>query len=207
MNAFPIMKLGCLPPKRGSWKNTILRTVHRKIIFSRSAITRRWCGRRHTKSVAVSLNVRTDLTNGREPPSAPEDDLQSNIRNIFTTTSVTTARCKFALRFFDFFLKWTSINHNWLGSFNRGNYMERLGRPYKKGPSCGRCKGSCKLRKLCTNSCSYADLWVNCRELNTTWNQWLCHNNSKEGLDRKKHCRATCECTGKIYTQLGRIKA
>ncbi|KAI9561935.1 hypothetical protein GHT06_012898 [Daphnia sinensis] len=88
-----------------------------------------------------------------------------------------------------------------------GNYMERLGRPYKKGPSCGRCKGSCKLRKLCTNSCSYADLWVNCRELNTTWNQWLCHNNSKEGLDRKKHCRATCECTGKIYTQLGRIKA
>ena len=104
------MKLGCLPPKRGSWKNTILRTVHHKIIFSRSAITRRWCGRRHTKSVAVSLNVRTDPTNGREPPSAPEDDLQSNIRNIFTTTSVTTARCKFVSRFFYFFLKWTSID-------------------------------------------------------------------------------------------------
>ena len=84
--------------------------------------------------------------------------------------------------------------------------MERLGRPYKKGPSCGRCKGNCKLRKLCTNSCAYADLWVNCRELNATWNQWLCHTNSKEGLERHKHCRATCDCHGKIYTQLGRIK-
>lgn len=84
--------------------------------------------------------------------------------------------------------------------------MERLGRPYKKGPSCGRCKGSCKLRKLCTNSCSYADLWVNCRELNKTWNQWLCNTNSKEGEERKRHCRATCDCHGKIYTQLGRIK-
>ena len=97
---FLFEKLGCLPPKRGSWKNTILRTARRKTIFSRSAITRRWCGRRHTKSDAVSPNARTDQTNGREPLSALEDDLPSNIQNIFTITSVTIVRCKFLFLFF-----------------------------------------------------------------------------------------------------------
>ncbi|XP_065561922.1 serotriflin-like isoform X2 [Artemia franciscana] len=88
-----------------------------------------------------------------------------------------------------------------------GNYVERLGFPYKSGQSCGRCQSSCKANKLCTNSCQYADLWVNCRELNMKWNNWLCHTtNTPEGRERYRHCRATCSCQSKIYTRITSIK-
>lgn len=88
-------KLGCLPPKRGSWKSTTLRTARRRTISSRSATTRKWCGRRLTKSDADSPNVRTDPTNAPGRLSAPADDRPSNIRNTFTTTSAIIAPCKF----------------------------------------------------------------------------------------------------------------
>lgn len=88
-------KLGCLPPKRGSWKSTTLRTARRRTISSRSATTRKWCGRRLTKSDADSPNVRTGPTNAPGRLSAPVDDRPSNIRNTFTTTSAIIAPCKF----------------------------------------------------------------------------------------------------------------
>ncbi|ODN04238.1 Cysteine-rich venom protein DIS2 [Orchesella cincta] len=80
-----------------------------------------------------------------------------------------------------------------------GNYIEHLGRPYNKGPSCGECPDHCSAEtNLCTNACPFADLWVNCHELNTEWHEWLCKDKSKEGLRRRKHCRATCHCKNKI---------
>ncbi|CAG7819595.1 unnamed protein product [Allacma fusca] len=80
-----------------------------------------------------------------------------------------------------------------------GNYMNNLGKPYNKGPPCSDCPNSCnKSSRLCTNSCPFADLWVNCHELNMDHSAWLCRDKSKEGLRRRKHCRATCHCKNKI---------
>ncbi|XP_067007550.1 cysteine-rich secretory protein 3 [Anabrus simplex] len=79
-----------------------------------------------------------------------------------------------------------------------GNYMERLGRPYEAGTPCSSCHGHCKLGKLCTNSCPAADMWANCRELNATWHDWLCKSHNREGKERRKFCKATCNCNGKI---------
>uniref|UniRef100_A0A4Q8K1D9 U86-Liphistoxin-Lth1a_1 n=1 Tax=Liphistius thaleban TaxID=1905330 RepID=A0A4Q8K1D9_9ARAC len=76
-----------------------------------------------------------------------------------------------------------------------GNFPKRLGRPYSKGQSCGKCSAHCKYKKLCTNSCPYSDLWTNCAELNVTWNKWLCGDLQ---LERQQACRATCQCSGKI---------
>lgn len=77
--------------------------------------------------------------------------------------------------------------------------MEVLGRPYKKGKSCGACPNDCNPETgLCTNSCPFADLWVNCRDLKKEWSQWLCRDKSMEGRIRRKHCRATCYCKNKI---------
>ncbi|CAG2060094.1 unnamed protein product [Timema podura] len=80
-----------------------------------------------------------------------------------------------------------------------GNFRERLGRPYKKGKPCSKCPGHCRLEKLCTNSCPSADLWANCRDLNSTWHTWLCNDHSTEGRDRHKYCKATCNCNNKIF--------
>jgi len=79
-----------------------------------------------------------------------------------------------------------------------GNFMDRLGQPYKKGVPCSHCSKHCRLKKLCMNSCPSADLWANCRELNSTWHDWLCHNHSHEGHKRRRHCSATCNCHDKI---------
>ena len=86
-----MFQLGCLPLKRGSWRNITLRTARRRTICSKWATTRKWCGRQRTKSVVVSPNARTGRTNGRanEPAAG-----QPNTQNIFTTTSVTTAQCE-----------------------------------------------------------------------------------------------------------------
>ncbi|XP_066597247.1 cysteine-rich secretory protein 3-like [Prorops nasuta] len=80
-----------------------------------------------------------------------------------------------------------------------GNYENQLGLPYVKGEPCSMCKGHCARKKLCTNSCYYADLWSNCAELARTFQMWLCETDTSEGRERRKFCAATCSCNGKIY--------
>ncbi len=81
--------------------------------------------------------------------------------------------------------------------------MELLGKPYVSGKPCGDCPDNCsKETNLCTNSCPFADLWVNCKELDADWHDWLCKDKSKEGVKRRKHCRATCHCKNKIVLSL-----
>lgn len=47
---------------------------------------------------------------------------------------------------------------------------------------------SCTGFNLTANACPYADLWMNCRELNSTWHKWLCAGENAE------FCLATCRC-------------
>uniref|UniRef100_T1H9G2 SCP domain-containing protein n=1 Tax=Rhodnius prolixus TaxID=13249 RepID=T1H9G2_RHOPR len=79
-----------------------------------------------------------------------------------------------------------------------GNYLGKLGRPYKKGIPCSSCAQHCRKGKLCTNNCDGVDLWFNCREIHRTWPQWLCESDGAKGLERKQNCAATCNCKGKI---------
>ncbi|CAG0891560.1 unnamed protein product [Darwinula stevensoni] len=88
-------------------------------------------------------------------------------------------------------------NHGSKGYFNYvcnycpiGNIPSRLGRPYEAGEPCSGCRDSCQGDMLCDNHCPVADFWVNCRELNATWHDWLCESDKK----RKQACRATCFC-------------
>jgi len=69
-----------------------------------------------------------------------------------------------------------------------GNFPDRIAKPYEKGAPCSGCEDSCKFKKLCTNACSYADLWMNCKELNATWHDWLCKG------ENEASCLATCRC-------------
>lgn len=86
--------------------------------------------------------------------------------------------------------------------FSRGNHLERLGRPYKKGKPCSGCPNYCRLNKLCTNACPVADFWANCAELYRIWPHWLCSSDTTlQGRDRRQNCRATCGCVGKIKWQ------
>uniref|UniRef100_T1JKW9 Cysteine-rich venom protein n=1 Tax=Strigamia maritima TaxID=126957 RepID=T1JKW9_STRMM len=64
-----------------------------------------------------------------------------------------------------------------------GNYPDRIGRPYDAGSPCGACNA---------NACPYADLWMNCKEINATWHDWLCEED--EGAN-SQFCRATCQCS------------
>ncbi|KAA0200280.1 hypothetical protein HAZT_HAZT010797 [Hyalella azteca] len=79
-----------------------------------------------------------------------------------------------------------------------GNHMQAIGHPYENGTSCSACPGHCKADKLCTNACPYGDLWVNCKDLAKTFKGWLCDTRTRKGIIRRKHCRATCLCEGKI---------
>ncbi|XP_042866363.1 cysteine-rich secretory protein 2-like [Penaeus japonicus] len=79
-----------------------------------------------------------------------------------------------------------------------GNYMHVLSTPYERGPPCSACPGHCKAKKLCTNSCPYGDIWINCKELNAAYHDWLCNTKTKEGLERFRYCRATCSCKDAI---------
>ncbi|KAF2367958.1 Cysteine-rich secretory protein [Trinorchestia longiramus] len=79
-----------------------------------------------------------------------------------------------------------------------GNHLQAIGHPYDRGPSCSACPGHCKADKLCTNACPFGDLWVNCKDLARTFKGWLCDSKTKKGIERRKHCRATCRCEGKI---------
>ncbi|VEN59954.1 unnamed protein product [Callosobruchus maculatus] len=78
-----------------------------------------------------------------------------------------------------------------------GNYPEKLGLPYKKGKPCSLCKQHCK-RNLCSNSCKYADHWINCGQLHRAFPGWVCGSNTPGGRDRFRKCRATCSCTHKV---------
>ncbi|XP_077286062.1 serotriflin-like [Arctopsyche grandis] len=80
-----------------------------------------------------------------------------------------------------------------------GNWEKKLGKPYKRGKPCSRCSKSCKLGKLCTNACHYADQWSNCRELISYGKSWLCGTNTPDGLSRIEACKATCTCRNKIH--------
>ncbi|KAL7645437.1 UNVERIFIED_CONTAM: hypothetical protein RMT77_003823 [Armadillidium vulgare] len=80
-----------------------------------------------------------------------------------------------------------------------GNHLSSLSTPYKKGAPCSSCEGHCKARKLCKNSCSYGDIWINCKELDFAFHNWLCNSKkTKQGLQRFRHCKATCLCKNKI---------
>lgn len=85
-----------------------------------------------------------------------------------------------------------------------GNDPRRLSRPYTHGQSCRRCPNSCRSMcsrgqcKLCTNACTYSDLWVNCATLNKKWHEWLCNTKTSKGVERFKNCRATCQCMKRI---------
>ncbi|KAK9710890.1 Crisp [Popillia japonica] len=80
-----------------------------------------------------------------------------------------------------------------------GNRELQVGYPYKTGTPCSSCKDTCLRKKLCKNSCQYADSWTNCRELHAMWPDWVCRSDTQKGRDRLNHCRATCMCKGKIY--------
>lgn len=80
-----------------------------------------------------------------------------------------------------------------------GNYQDRMGHPYVAGTSCSMCPNHCSGNRLCTNSCDYANVWSNCDDLYRTFPDWVCNTNTKEGLERRKFCGATCNCKGKIY--------
>nr|XP_045599407.1 uncharacterized protein LOC123758775 isoform X1 [Procambarus clarkii]XP_045599408.1 uncharacterized protein LOC123758775 isoform X1 [Procambarus clarkii]XP_045599409.1 uncharacterized protein LOC123758775 isoform X1 [Procambarus clarkii] len=85
-----------------------------------------------------------------------------------------------------------------------GNDPKRLNRPYSEGEVCSLCPGSCKSLcrrntcNLCTNACSYSDLWINCERLDYEWHEWLCNTKTKQGVERFKNCRATCQCVNEI---------
>lgn len=85
-----------------------------------------------------------------------------------------------------------------------GNDPERLGRPYTEGAPCSLCPGACRPLcsrhrcPLCTNACTYSDMWVNCGTLDQQWHEWLCNTKTKQGVERFKNCRATCQCVNEI---------
>ncbi|CAG0880032.1 unnamed protein product [Cyprideis torosa] len=77
-----------------------------------------------------------------------------------------------------------------------GNYIHKLGEPYRAGTACSDCSNNCS-RGLCRNACYWADRWANCKELNQTWNSWLCTK-----PERERECMATCQCQTKIHEGL-----
>ncbi|XP_036625000.1 cysteine-rich secretory protein 3-like [Trichosurus vulpecula] len=71
-----------------------------------------------------------------------------------------------------------------------GNVLPRKNSPYEIGTSCAKCANSCS-NNLCTNPCSYTDGASNCPKLKK---QYSCNNPTV-----KTHCKASCQCTDKIY--------
>ncbi|XP_058881926.1 cysteine-rich venom protein Cau1-like [Acipenser ruthenus] len=70
-----------------------------------------------------------------------------------------------------------------------GNDQNLLPTPYKAGPSCGDCPNACE-DKLCTNPCSYSDMYSNCPTLKGTFG---CGHPSVLAW-----CPASCKCTNEI---------
>ncbi|XP_072498524.1 cysteine-rich secretory protein 3-like isoform X2 [Notamacropus eugenii] len=71
-----------------------------------------------------------------------------------------------------------------------GNIQPRENSPYEIGTSCAKCPNSCS-NKLCTNPCPYVDAYSNCPDLKK---QVTCNHPTV-----KQSCKASCECTNKIY--------
>ncbi|XP_063932035.1 cysteine-rich secretory protein 2-like [Zophobas morio] len=80
-----------------------------------------------------------------------------------------------------------------------GNKPGQLGKPYRRGRPCGMCRKNCHAKRLCTNTCHAADLWVNCKDLYKGWPLWLCSTDTPKGRERSKNCRATCTCKNKLH--------
>ncbi|KAK1170318.1 cysteine-rich venom protein TEL1-like [Acipenser oxyrinchus oxyrinchus] len=70
-----------------------------------------------------------------------------------------------------------------------GNVQNLLTTPYKAGPSCGDCPNACD-NKLCTNPCSYSDMYSNCPALKATFG---CGHPSVLAW-----CPASCKCANEI---------
>ncbi|XP_049822156.1 cysteine-rich secretory protein 2-like isoform X2 [Aethina tumida] len=79
-----------------------------------------------------------------------------------------------------------------------GNRPRRIGRPYRKGEPCKSCRKHCHHGKLCTNSCPFGDMWLNCKEMYKYNKGWLCYTPTPQGKERAKECGATCFCRGRI---------
>ncbi|XP_035309357.1 cysteine-rich secretory protein 1-like [Cricetulus griseus] len=71
-----------------------------------------------------------------------------------------------------------------------GNYVRRKYIPYTIGDPCGSCPNDCE-DGLCTNSCGYQDDYSNCGDLKASV---TCKHPMV-----KEHCKATCNCEGKIH--------
>ncbi|KAM5285523.1 cysteine-rich secretory protein 3-like [Hipposideros larvatus] len=71
-----------------------------------------------------------------------------------------------------------------------GNVSDRKNTPYLKGTPCAKCPNHC-VNGLCTNSCDYEDVYSNCKELK---DQLGC-----EYPLIKNSCKASCNCSNKIY--------
>lgn len=71
-----------------------------------------------------------------------------------------------------------------------GNIVNRKYTPYLQGKPCASCPDHCD-NGLCTNSCEYQDVYSNCKDLK---NQVGCENDLVKGS-----CKASCNCSNKIY--------
>ncbi|XP_036104778.1 cysteine-rich secretory protein 3-like [Molossus molossus] len=71
-----------------------------------------------------------------------------------------------------------------------GNVASRKYTPYLQGKSCASCPDHCD-NGLCTNSCEYEDVYSNCKDLK---NQVGCEHTLVKGS-----CKASCNCSNKIY--------
>ena len=168
----------------------------------RLATTLKWCGAQVTRSGVASQNVLGQ---------------QLLLGKSITTTSATIVLSMWNLE--NPYLKPLLVIINL-----RGNYLDRIERPYKQGKPCSRCKDHCgKIRRkrsvlpvltccqgllrdslrrssspnwtgLCTNSCPVADLWSNCRKLARDMGPRMCGNTFYH-----HHCKATCSCKHAIY--------
>ncbi|ELK00219.1 cysteine-rich secretory protein 3 [Pteropus alecto] len=71
-----------------------------------------------------------------------------------------------------------------------GNISNKKNTPYQNGKPCASCPDHCD-NGLCTNSCEYEDVYSNCEQLK---NQLGC-----EHALTKNSCKASCNCSNKIY--------
>ena len=79
------------------------------------------------------------------------------------------------------------------------NYFQRINptslREGSKRKKTKRVKRKKSSKRLCTNGCDFADMWMNCKDLASHWRDWLCNSRgTPEGRDRFRNCKATCTC-------------
>ncbi|XP_051853083.1 cysteine-rich secretory protein 2-like isoform X2 [Antechinus flavipes] len=71
-----------------------------------------------------------------------------------------------------------------------GNVLPKQNSPYEIGTPCSKCPDSCS-NNLCNNPCKYSNDYGNCDDLKK---QVTCQHPIVH-----KHCKASCQCTNKIY--------